>query len=326
MTDPPPARHLSRAGLQEYLNGSAPATIVVPGEPSCRIVFDPAHREICLRTPRGAGALPDLADFANADARVLYEHGSVWYELTIRYDEHAYEAYLLAGDITDMIQYNGLPFDTAVLAALRLFQDLLARPGALSAEAEAGLYGELLFLESCLAVMPAPDAVAAWLGHESSEHDFALPGVCFEVKTTRTERRRHRISGLDQLRPLPGVPLWLVSIQVTAAGSGAGRTLGELVDTVRAAAAPVVQTVDACLARAGWRERDRGVYRQRLTLRSTPTAYRVDDGFPVLDRRVVERASPGPDLITDVVYTIDITTLKPGTPPAPADRFVEGDA
>jgi hypothetical protein len=319
-------RHLSRSALEAYLTQSAPAALLVPGDPECRIIVDPSRRQLTLRTPQDRGGTPDLADFEHVAARTVAADGRRWFELIVDYGEQGHEAYLLIGDAADMIQQNGMRFEAAVRAALSTFEDLLTRASALSTEKQTGLYGELLFLESLLTCVPPDAAVEAWKGFAPNEHDFVLPGVCFEIKTTSTERRRHRISGLQQLQPVTGTALWLVSVQLTTAGPGSGRTLEDLVDEVRHAAEPARASLDAALARAGWRERDRPLYRRYLTLRSVPAAFRVDAGFPVLDRRIVDEGCSRPELIVDADYTIDLTSLERGTPPAPADLFVREDS
>lgn len=325
MTAAPKQRHLARSALEEYLARAAPATIVVPGEPACRIVFDLPRREMTLRTPRGDEDLPDLAGYEHVETRFAITGGNAWSEISIRYGDNGHEAYLLLSDIADMIQQNRLPFPAAVLSALSTFQDLLTRTGTLSPEKQTGLYGELLFLESCLTAMPAESAIGAWKGCAPNEHDFVLPGVCFEVKTTRTEKRHHKIASLEQLEPLPGVPLWLLSVQLTSAGPGSGRTLTELVDDVWEAAGPARATFESMLARAGWRERDRALYREHQTLRTVPASYFVGDDFPVLNRRILHHGCAQPNLIVDAVYTIDLTSLHHVEPPPPADRFVKGN-
>jgi hypothetical protein len=310
--------------VEEYLAMSAPASIVVPGDPLCRIVIDPPRLSMALRTPH-RGTRVDLADFENVDARVVSESGMAWSEVTVDYRDHGHEAYLLLSDVADMIQQNHLSFDAAVRSALTTFEDLLTRAGSLTLERQTGLYGELLFLESCLKQLPTDAAVAAWKGFGSHEHDFVFPGVCFEIKTTTTEKRRHRIGGLEQLQANPGTALWLVSVQLTSAGGLSGRTLPELVDDVSSAAGPAAPELETALAQAGWRERDRPRYRDPLTLRTVPAAYAIDAGFPVLSRRMIEQVCPRPELIVDASYTIDVTSLANGTPPAPAAHFVEGD-
>ncbi|MCE3556525.1 PD-(D/E)XK motif protein [Pseudonocardia sp. RS11V-5] len=324
MNSPAAARHLSRAALAEYLATSAAASIVVPGNPICRIIFDPSRLSMSLRTPHDGGRI-DLVDFENVDARLVADSGSIWSELTVIYRDHGHEAYLLLSDVADMIQQNHLPFASAVRAALTTFEELLARATGLSRERQIGLYGELLFLEASLQQLPASTAVGAWRGFGRSEHDFVLPDVSFEVKTTTTEKRRHRIGGLEQLVPNPGTALWFVSIQLTSAGGPPGRTLGDLVGDVVSAAGPAAAELESALVLAGWRERDRPRYRDWLTLRTVPASYVVDAGFPALSRRTIDLGCSRPELIVDASYTIDVTSLAKGTPPAPASLFVEGD-
>lgn len=323
MSQPSRSRHLSRSALEEYLTLSAPAVIIVPGEPVCRVIIDPLRRQMALRT-QARGSELDVSDFEYVHTRLVSADGLAWREVVIEYGEHGHEAYLLLGDVADMIQQNGVALEVAVRAALTTFEGLLARAGRLGAERQTGLYGELLFLECCLRIMPADEAIQAWKGCGQHEHDFVLPNVCFEIKSTRTEKRRHRIGGLDQLEPLPSVPLWLISVQITAATPQTGRTLGEVVDDVRAAAGSSLPALDSALAQSGWRERDRALYRDALTLRSIPTAYPVDGTFPALNQRMVDQSTARPELIVDVSYTIDVTSLLNRVPPIPADRFVEG--
>ncbi|WP_250036413.1 PD-(D/E)XK motif protein [Paractinoplanes maris] len=325
MSAPIAERHLSREALADYLAG-APAAIGVPGNPRCRIDIDPPRREMALRTPHDGQEPPDLSLYEYVEARVVRDEGAEWTELLIRYGDSEYEAYLLLSDIADLIQQDGLPFGAAVRSSLTTFGDLLTRVGSLSAEKQTGLYGEMLFLESCIREVGPGAAVPAWKGFARNEHDFVFPGACFEVKTTRTESRRHTIGSLEQLQPTPGTPLWLVSIQITAATPVVGRSLAGLIDDVRTAAGPEVGALDISLGLAGWRERDRPLYQDCRRLRSAATAYEVDGGFPVLNRAVIQRGCAQPSLIVGASYAIDVTTLEPGRPPSPGDAFVTGSA
>jgi hypothetical protein len=323
----PQSRHLSRSAVEEYLRTTAPASIVVPGEPTCRIVIDPGTRRMSLRTPLARSdrsPLPSVDAFEHIEVRSISAEGRAWSELVVDHGDRVHESYLLLSDITDMIQQNGLSFAAAVRNALAMFEDLLSRAGRLGIEEQVGLYGELLFLEACVRRGGPSEAMAAWKGADAAEHDFVFGVGAFEVKTTRTERRRHRISSLEQLQPTPEADLWLVSMQLTTGSSGA-RTLADLVDDVRTAVGSSRPALDAALATVGWRDRDRTRYPERWTLRTAPAAYLVGPDFPVLGRIHVDQACPRPDLITEASYTIDITSLSKGAPPAPADRFVQGD-
>jgi len=315
-------RHLSRTALEEYLTHVAPATIVVPGDPGCRLVVDPQQRRMALRTPFDGRPIPTL-DMEYVELRLISESGTRWYEVAVAYSEHPHEAYLFLGDIADLLQQEGFSFEEAVESAVRTFEELLAHSRCLSRESQIGLFGELLFLTGCMEVLPVEEAVSAWKGFERNEHDFVFASGSFEVKTTTTETRRHRISGLDQLQPVPGSPLWLISVQLTSATPETGRTLTELVDDVRQIAGGHT-TLEKSLARAGWRERDRPMYRTPYRLRSHPAAYGIDNDFPALTRPAIQRGCARPELIVEASYTIDVSPLTPGSPPSPADHFVKG--
>jgi hypothetical protein len=317
----PAGRHLSREALTDYLS-HAPAVIVVPGAPVCRIEFDPPRREMSLSTPHQGQDGPDLTAFEHVHARVVREDGLPSDRLTVHYGNNGHEAYLLLSDIADMIQQYEVPFAAAVRSALATFGDLLTRAGGLSPERQTGLYGELLFLEACLQQANAAPAVEAWKGFAPSEHDFVFPHACFEIKTTTTEKRQHTIGSLSQLVPSPGTQLWLVSVQLTSATSAGGRSLTALIDSLRAAAGPARTAFEAALQQAGWRERDRPLYRDSYRLRSVPAAHLVDSEFPVLDRHALENGCARPGLIVAASYVIDITAMAPGEPPHPADHFV----
>ncbi|MBW6439256.1 PD-(D/E)XK motif protein [Actinoplanes hulinensis] len=324
MITPARDRHLSRDGLADYV-ARVPAAIAVPGEPSCRIDFEPQRHELSLRTPYQGTDAPDVARYENVRTSVVDDAGSLWAEIVVRYDDNEYEAYLLISDIADLIQQDGLPFPAAVDTALSTFGALLTRAGALSAERQIGLYGEMIFLESCIRQLGPATAVESWKGHAANEHDFVFQTFTCEIKTTRTERRRHTISGLDQLDPVPGAPLWLISVQITTATSVSGRSLAQLVDDVRAATGPAAPTLGQALGLAGWRERDRSLYREPWRLRALPAAFPVNNDFPSLNRQMIKSACPRPELIVGATYTVDLTNLTPGTPPAPAHSFITGD-
>jgi hypothetical protein len=321
MTDTRAKRHLSRSGLDEYLLNTAPATITVPGQPACRVVIDAGRRKMALRTPAD-GVVPIDAGYEHVAVRLITDTGQRWCEVQVDFFDHPREAYLLLSDIADLMQESGVPFQTAVESALRTFEELLASSRSLGREQEIGLYGELIFLASCLGSMGTAEALDAWKGFAANEHDFVFAGVTFEIKTTSTERRRHRIGSVEQLQPLAGADLWLLSIQLTAASPATGRTLTELVDEIRVTTADLTAVFDRLLVQAGWRERDRSAYMDRWRLRSTPAAFLVNGDFPVLDRAAIEAGCVRPELILDASYTIDLTTLTPGAPPHPADSFV----
>jgi Putative PD-(D/E)XK family member, (DUF4420) len=222
-----PNRHLSRTALDEYLALAAPATIVVPGEPSCRVVIDPVHGEMSLRTPFRGKEL-DLAEFEHVQFRLLTEDGRVWQEVVIIFNGHPHEAYLLLSDIADMTQQGGLDFGLAVRLTLRTFRELIARHSSLTAEQQVGLYGELLLLEHFLKILPGSTVIDFWKGFTAHEHDFVLPGLCVEVKTTKSEKRRHQIGVACQRDGTAALPRprdhWGLFVMVICSPRGVNKT------------------------------------------------------------------------------------------------------
>jgi Putative PD-(D/E)XK family member, (DUF4420) len=315
-------RHLSRSALEDYLGHESPSMLAIPGKPACRLVVEPQRRRIALRAAYDGRPLPTL-DLEYIELRLISDGPTHWYEVAVTYAQHPHESYLFLSDISDLLQQQGCTFDVAVESAVDTFEQLLAHSLSLSREKEIGLLGELLFLISCIQASDVDAAIHAWKGFAANEHDFVFPSGGFEIKSTTSEARRHRISGLHQLEPLPGSPLWLISIQLTSGTPSTGRTLTEIVDEVRQLTAdhPVL---NRSLARAGWRERDRATYRTHYRLRSTPKAYLVNDKFPALTRAAITRGCAHPELIIDATYVIDVTSLPGGDPPSPANHFIRG--
>lgn len=314
-----PIRHLSRSGLEEYLGHDSPSVLIIPGEPPCRLLVEPDRRRIALRTAYDSRQMPTL-DLEYVELQVISDGNTRWYEVGVEYSQHPHESYLFLSDISDLLQQEGCTFDVAVESAIATFEELLAHSRSLSREKQVGLLGELLFLISCIDATTVDEAIPAWKGYARNEHDFVFPAGAFEVKTTTTEARRHRISSLDQLAPLPDTPLWLISIQLTAATPSTGRTLTDVVDEARRLTGDHPD-LERSLVRAGWRERDRATYRTHYRLRSTPSAYAVDDNFPALTRAAVGRGCAHPQLIIDGTYIVDVTGLSVNIPPPPADQF-----
>jgi hypothetical protein len=231
-TTSPSGRHLQREGLEEYLNAGSPAIVVIDGEPSAQLVIEPLDRRLSLRILAPSGEPPDLVGYRHLATDTVTIDGHRWVELSISGDENLLDAYPVLCAVADRVQQDQTPFATAVLDAIASYQQILRSLRRLGDEQETGLYGELLVLEHLLDVIGADHAIAAWRGPSREEHDFGLASSDLEIKTTMSEVRHHWIRGVTQLQPTPDRTLWLVSIQLTAAGDG-GRSLPELVNDIR---------------------------------------------------------------------------------------------
>src|SRR5664279_2961784 len=100
------------------------------------------------------------------------------------------------------------------------------------------------------------------------------------------------IGNLQQLDHLRGVPLWLISIQMTRSSGSGGRTLTQHVHTVRTLSGDAVIGIDDRLAAVGWNDDDCNLFTTVWTLRNTPRCYEVDESFPALTQERVARVVP----------------------------------
>lgn len=311
---PSDARHLAPDTLNLLWSAGAPMVIPVGGSPWVRLGLDPVAGRLTLTTPHTRPET-DTARLTHIDYQaVVSDEGDVG-ELTVTVPEGGlHGAYGLLTTIIDEIQLTGRTLARALAIALERHQDVLSTRGALTTEAEVGLFGELLLLDHSIRIHGAVEAVSSWQGPLGEEHDFTLPGTYLEVKTTVGEARRHVIHGLGQLVPsTDGPPLHLVSVQVTRTNHHDGQTLPGIVAALRASAAAAASDLEERLAGAGWRDEDADLYTTAWTLRSRPRAYLVDDSFPALTPQRVSAVVPNSHLVSGVVYQVDVTPL-PHTP------------
>lgn len=138
----------------------------------------------------------------------------------------------LADEIADRVEDVELEERRQVIRAeLERWRGLFARTPSdrLGAEAEAGLFGELVVLWEFAKRDPSL-ALEAWVGPLGGQHDFRWADRALEVKTTRAkEGFTVTIHGLKQLDlPHSDMELRLAGIRLIA--DPAGMSLPELVD------------------------------------------------------------------------------------------------
>lgn len=316
------ARHLTFTTLDELWQNGAPMVLPVKGDPACRLQLDPKNSLIMLVTPY-ASPEPDVAKLKNIDFNAVIEGDTELAELTVRVQGNAHDAYGLLATIADELQLEKLPLAAAVAAAVTRHRNVLASRGALTAEKEVGLFGELLFLEFLIHEIGAGPAIDGWQGPLSEEHDFTFDAVHVEVKTTTSERRKHLINGLAQLVPLRNVPLSLLSIQLTRSSPDGGRTLPQIVAQVRTIAGGHQVAIDKRLDAFGWQDEDADLYLTFWALRSEPRAYEVTADFPAMTPARVALVVPNFGLLSEVSYKVDMTDLAYDSLPDPIGGFVD---
>ena len=316
------ARHLTFHTLDELWNNGAPMTIPIKGEPACQLRLDPKNTIIRLVTAYESPE-PDVAKLKNVGFSAVVEGDEDLAELTVQADGNVHGAYGLLAAIADQLQIEKLPLAAAVAVGLARHRNVVASRAALTSEKEIGLFGELIFLEFLIHTLGAGRALAAWQGPLSEEHDFTFDAVHIEVKTTSGERRKHVIHGLEQLVPLRGVPLSLLSIQLTRSSPEGGRTLPQVVTHIRSLAGGYQVAVDTKLESFGWRGEDSDLYATFWRLRSQPLAFSVEGAFPAMTPDLVGPVVPSFGLLSEVSYKVDITDLAHDSLPDPIGEFVE---
>lgn len=318
--DRPDPRELSQEVLGQYFANPYVYEHQLDDGGAHVLTVDSIHRQIVLETPddgtaHDTGLLKNVTiDRIDDDTRC---------RLTIEVGDLPEVSYSLAFSVYKGLE-SGQSFGESLEAAVGAFRSAIAKKQKLSDEQVSGLYGELLVLEELIRVRGAEDAMDMWLGSDGEEHDLRLPVVDLEVKTTLAEKRVHVISGVNQLKPREGVPLWLLSLQITRAGQGRGRSLDELCMELIEKAAPHQRALKYKLADSGWSLEDHGLYGTRFDLRNNPRAYLVDEQFPAITEDRLITAIPQAGLVSDVRYRVDVRTLQYGVPDDDLAGFVEG--
>lgn len=183
------------------------------------------------------------------------------------------------------------------------------RKGAqpLGAEAEIGLFGELIVLEALIeAGLPPHDALNSWLGPVNGLQDFEIGTGAVEVKTTIADTGFiAKIGSLDQLNDNIRKPLYLAAVRLKQIASG--RTLPELVAALKSTVISEQDThrllTDKLIA-AGYFDGQQHEYIRRLQLNEI-LVHEVAPGFPRLIRGAV------PIAVTRATYEIDLE-IAPG--------------
>ena len=218
----------------------------------------------------------------------------------------------LVGEITNDVINNAAKPADAITAAVNRWDALLLRQTSLSDERQAGLYGEIWLLRRLIASMGG-EALSAWVGPLNQAHDFRIRDNEFEVKTTSRADRIHTINGTGQLASSLGCSLYLLSIQVTNAGSG-GVSLPEAVNSVITSLIEWPGANDrfrSLLDNVGYDFRDEAHYATRRRLRSMPVLIPVLDGVPRLTNEAIRGLQDrfSPNRISHVIYDIDVSDL-----------------
>lgn len=298
-----PSRHLSTEILLEHLASGVSIIYPFPGVPAAELFIEGSVPRVTLRVDSEASASGELNALKHVRVVDTQQDGVHRLSVAVSGEELMIDGHAMLCAVADRVQVEGMPAIDAVRETLEQWRSVLAARTRMSVEAEAGLMGELLLLDA-LAVELGNDALVAWRGALSEEHDFGLVDIDFEVKTTMGERRRHWIGSLTQLRRSPERPLVLVSLQITRGGQ-TGVTLADLVGRVRSTFAHVDQ-LNAKLAQAGWDDEAGDLFVDRWTLRTQPATFDVVGRFPAITPADVAVMDIDASAVVEVRYRVDL--------------------
>ncbi len=308
------ARHLSVANVDSIWRSGHPVMLPMTGSPACKLDLHPAKGTITLITAFNPPE-PDVARWRSITFTPVASDEGDLAELTVSVDGNVHGAYGLLAAVADELQLHDEPLAAAVAIAITKHRNLFGGKEGLTAEKEIGLFGELMVLEYLIGKIGAGPAIGSWQGPMSEEHDFVFGDVHLEVKTTSSEERRHMMHGFTQLVPLRGVPLSLISIQLTRGSNVDGQTLGQLVSRVRAKSDGYRSKLDVGLEAWGWDDADVELYNTFWTKRNEPRAFDVDERFPALTAARLAPAIPNFNVVSDLTYRVDLTHFTPGALP-----------
>jgi hypothetical protein len=220
------------------------------------------------------------------------------------------EFYDLLRALADRIQLDGIAPAEALAITISHWHDLLRPTQLMSPEQQLGLAGELWTLVRLLRVF-GQGAFTAWTGPLDEPHDFRLGNVEVEVKSTRRHRRVHEITSLDQLQATAGRRLYLLSLQMEAAGHDAGWTLPDVVDQVRdlLGVATLQRATFEEALRVTWRYANEHAseYGARIEFRQPPMLVEVQSDSPRITRSMLVAAlGKGSARIPAVRYDLDV--------------------
>lgn len=300
------------AFVSDYVETGLPCSVVVRSAPYVALFLDEGAARL-----GGLFEIPKTADVPASPLeevrfREVISDGKLCLELSTASPRLYRNFFFMLADVASGIVSDGESPLTSLDRSLRNWNALLRHPEALSEERQVGLFGELWLLRRLVGTMGTA-AIQAWTGPRRQSHDFRLSGCEFEVKTTSGAGRLHTINGLDQLVPSTGFDLYILSLQVTHAGSG-GSTLAEAAEQIAAA----IQHDQAAerdfielLASSGFRPEDAPRYPRRRRLRGTPVLIPVRDGCPRLTPAAIAAipSAFAADRIRDVTYRVDLAGM-----------------
>jgi hypothetical protein len=296
-------------------------TIALEMKGNCRLLagrYFPGNEEAILVGFRSVSVpqdkyLPQGHGFrVNRIERNIVADGHAWVSL-VRLASGNFDMFaLMAEDILNFLNSRAIESEDSIfhafLSRIIAWQNFMDRGdvGTLSAEAEIGLLGELIILDTLIASgLPDIDAVNAWQGPIGGIQDFQIGTGAIEVKTTASNGSfPAKISSLEQMDNSLVQPLYLAGVRVALHDSGI--TLPAFADAVRLkfiSNSPAQSIYENRLIQARLLKAHSDSYTRRFVHSSTVT-FHVNEAFPRLTTSNVRIE------IRKARYELDLALIK----------------
>ena len=311
---PVASRHLRWESFEARIQQGPPSVEPISGSPRVHLFIEPGGLRIGARffTKKEIIAPSPLAEVTIREVGIGTETA-----LELSTDNRALyrDFYSLCCSIADRIQVEKQAVSAALAQTLDSWSALIRRRSLLSQDRQLGLLGELLFLRRAARSVGWSVAARSWFGPDSEEHDFVLPAVDAEIKTTSREHRLHQIESLTQLLPKVGRKLQIVSVQLTQGGEAEDVfSLSSMVASVIALAgrsAPAaVELIRDQIRRQGWEDEDAPHYVARYCFRAPLMTAGVLRSFPaIVPETLISLGREAVSRIEHVSYSINVDGL-----------------
>lgn len=294
---------------KEFLQAVEPKQLIIHQLPRCAILTDPSSESFELHIASSTSeSLPERTP-RSIELRYLSIGGNRYLSVKLRDIEKAHAFLVLVFSVRDQFRDAKVSPVEAVERAVKEFRSFLQVEKVLSDAELLGLFGELWFLQKLIDT-GGPAATGFWV---DSTHDFRFSDVEVEVKTTASARPIHWVHGISQLEPSVGCSLYILSI-LAQSSNAAGATVPDLVSEIRSKLKSEPDQLDVVkdrLRSRRYRDEYASDYTTRFLLRSEPKLVLIDNRFPVINTKVLERSFDSDSLIRvgELNYQIDVSGL-----------------
>lgn len=312
MMQQPIPRIISWENLEQRIDIGASFVSHISGTPEADIFYDANRGELGFAID---AASPELPTVEPVSISISLANRGTQQRLEIRSADRVLfrEFYDFCVEIIDSSQTDGVPPHKAVDAAWGAWVRLLDRKAILSKEKQLGLLGELWLLRRIASSSGWRYALDAWHNEANSEHDFGLPALDIEVKSTTNELRTHLIGSATQLMKSPSRDLFLLSLQFTPAMKGAINATSlqsEILEIERSLDGELLQRFESRLTSVGWRREHSRHYCQYFVHRSRPALIEVNEDCPRLTLPMISQLGDAvANRVGSLSYRIDVTGL-----------------